>query len=101
MSQEERDQMRAKLDAFSQRLDACTRGFKEQGELPDVHRALTGRIEQRRDRMQDKLAAAEAGGATWDVLKIELERDFGAADEQLLLLTERLDAEQMTRRGRW
>lgn len=87
--------MRARLDEFSQRLDARTREFKETGELSDLHQSLLSQIQGRHDRMQARLASAEASGSAWDVIRIELERDFGSIYDDLLLLDDRLDASQM------
>jgi deoxyadenosine/deoxycytidine kinase len=97
MSEAERDQMRARLDEFSHRLDARTREFEQRGELSDLHRSLLGQIEGRHQRLQAKVAAAEAGGSTWDVVKAEFERDFSSVQDDLLLIDERLDADQMKR----
>ena len=95
MSEAERDRMRARLDEFSRRLDARTREFENRGEFSDLHRSLIGKIERRRERLRAKLASAEASGSTWEVVKVELERDFSSIDDDLLLLDERLDADQM------
>ena len=95
MSDAERDGMRARLDEFSRRLDARTREFEQRGELSDLHRSLLGQIEGRRQGLQAKLASAEASGSTWEVVKAEFERDFSSIHDDLLLLDERLDADQM------
>jgi hypothetical protein len=95
MSEAERDRMRARLDEFTQRLDACTREFKETGELSDLHQSLLRQIQGRHDRMQAKLAAVEAKGSAWDVIRNEFERDFRSIYDDLLLLDDRLDAGQM------
>jgi hypothetical protein len=95
MSEAERDRMRARLDEFSRRLDARTREFQDRGELSDVHQSLVSQIQGRRDRLQARLASAEASGSAWQVIKAECERDFAAIDDDLLLLNERLDAGQM------
>ncbi|SRR6266576_35901 len=97
MSEEDRDLIRTKLDEFSQRLDARTREFKERGEFPDVHRSLMTRIQQRRDRMLDRLASAEAKGTKWDIIKIELDRDFSSIFDDFMQLDEKLDADGMQR----
>jgi hypothetical protein len=95
MSEAERDRMRARLDEFSQRLDARTREFQERGELSDVHQALMSQIHERRARLQGRLASVEATGSAWDVIRVECERDFSSIHNDLLLLDERLDADQM------
>jgi hypothetical protein len=95
MSEAERDGMRAKLDELSQRLDARTREFRETGELSDLHQSLLRQIQARHDRMQAKLASAEAKGSAWDVIRVEIERDFRSIYDDLLLLDDHLDASQM------
>ena len=95
MSEAERDRMVIKLDEFSRRLDALTREFKERGELSDAHQSLISRIQGRRERVQGKLACAEASGSAWEIIKVELERDFDSIYDDLLRLNEELDADQM------
>jgi hypothetical protein len=99
MSDPERDQMRARLDDLSRRIDARTREFHERGEMSDLHRSLMRRIQERQDRMQSKLASAEAGGKGWDVIRTEFDRDFGSLYDDLLQLDETLDADA-SRSGR-
>jgi deoxyadenosine/deoxycytidine kinase len=95
MSEAERDQMRARLDEFSRRLDARTREFEQRGEFSDLHRSLLDQIEARRQGLQAKLASAEASGSTWEVVKDEFQRDFSSIHDDLLRIDERLDTEQM------
>ena len=95
MSEAERDRMRTKLDEFSRRLDALAREFKERGELSEAHESLISRIQGRRERVQDKLTRAEASGSAWEIIKVELERDFSSIYDDLLQLNEELDADQM------
>jgi hypothetical protein len=95
MSDAERDRMRARLDEFSQRLDARTREFRETGQLSDLHQSLLRQIQGRHDRMQARLASVEAKGSAWDVIRVEIERDFGSIYDDLLLLDDHLDVSQM------
>jgi hypothetical protein len=95
MSEAERDRMRARLEEFSRRLDARTREFHDQGEPSDAHQALMSEIRKRRDRLQARLASVEAKGSAWDVIRVEMERDFSSIHDDLLQLDERLDAGQM------
>jgi hypothetical protein len=95
MSEAERDRMRARLDEFSERLDARTREFKETGELSDLHESLLSQIQGRHDRMQARLASVEANGSAWDVIRVEFERDFRSIYDDLLLLDDHLDASQL------
>jgi hypothetical protein len=56
--------------------------------------ALIARINLHCDRMLKRLKAAEANGTTWDVLKVELKRDFGALVDQFSLADEVNDEQQ-------
>ena len=91
----ERDNLKAKLDEFSRRLDAHVRDLKEQGQFTEEHRRLIAEITQRHDQMQRKLALAEAKGTAWEVFKRETERDFSSLFDDLLQINERLDTDEM------
>lgn len=84
-----------KLDEYSKRLDAHMRDLKERGEFTEVHRNLIEEIKSRQDQMEKKVAVAEANGVTWDVIKSEVERDYDSIFDDLLQITERLDANEM------
>ena len=47
MSNEDHDELRDKLDAFSRRLDARAREFKERGEFSDLHEPFLESIRKR------------------------------------------------------
>lgn len=98
MSEPEHDRMQARLDAFGRLLDARTREFKETGEFSDQRQLLISQIRGSHDRMQARLASAKASGSSWDLIRVEFERDLGSIYDDLLLLNNRLDAEQMKQR---
>jgi hypothetical protein len=79
---------------FSRRLDHLTRENQQQGDSPALPQALIARINLHCDRMLKRLKAAEANGTTWDVLKVELRRDFGALVDQISLVDEVNDERQ-------
>ena len=76
MSKEDHDPLRDKFDAFSRRLDARVREFKERGEFSGMHEAFTESIRKRQVSIQEKLDSAIHKGATRDLIKYEIERDF-------------------------
>lgn len=95
MTEAERDNLTAKLDEFSKRLDAHVRDLKERGQFTEAHRNLIAEITQRHDQMQKKLALAEAKGTAWEVFKRETERDFSSLFDDLLQINEGLDTDEM------
>lgn len=99
MAEADREKFRASLDEFSRRLDAHLRDFKQQGEFTDARRTLAEQIQRRQDKIQEKLVAAEADGAPWDVIHSEMERDFDSLFDDLLQQTERLDDDEMQTKG--
>jgi hypothetical protein len=98
MSETEHDRMQARLEAFGRLLDARAREFKQTGEFSDQHELLISQIRGRYDLMQARLASAKASGSSWDLIRVEFERDLGSVYDDLLLLNNRLDAEQMKQR---
>jgi len=99
MSKEDHDPLRDKFDAFSRRLDARGREFKEQGEFSGMHEAFTESIRKRQVSIQEKLDSAIHNGATRDLVKYEIERDFTGLIEEFAQWEKRLDAETMKREG--
>jgi len=96
MSEVDRERMRAKLNEFTQLLETRTREFKERGDMSDEQHSLISTIKRRHDQMQDRLASAEASGTAWDVIKVEMERDFSSIYDSLA----QLDDDEMKRGGR-
>jgi len=95
MSDAERRKLVYKLDEFSRRLDAHVRDLTERGQITDAHRKIKEEMARRQDEMRRKIAAAQAEGTSWDLIKSEAERDFNSLFDALLDLNERLDADQM------
>jgi hypothetical protein len=69
MSKEDHDPLMDKLDAFSRRLDARVREFKERGQFSGMHEAFTEGIRKRQVSIQEKLDSAIRNGATRDLIK--------------------------------
>jgi hypothetical protein len=63
--------------------------------MSDLRQSLLSQIQRRHDRMQARLASAEAKGSAWEVIRVEFERDFRSIYDDLLLLDDHLDASQM------
>ena len=99
MSNQDHDELRDKFDAFSRRLDARAREFKERGEFSDLHEPFLESIRKRRASIKKKLDSAIQRGAKWDIIKYEAERDFNGLIEQFEQWEKQLDAESMKRAG--
>jgi hypothetical protein len=99
MSHEDRDPLRDKFDAFSRRLDARVREFKERGEFSDMQGAFLERIRKRQASIKEKLDSAIDNGATRDLIKYEAERDFNGLIEEFAKWEKQLDPETMKREG--
>jgi hypothetical protein len=99
MSKEDHDLLMDKFGAFSLRLDARVREFKERGQFSGMHEAFTERIRKRQVSIQEKLDSAIRNGATRDLIKYETERDFTGLIEEFVQWEKRLDAETMKREG--
>jgi hypothetical protein len=99
MSHEDRDPLRDKFDAFSRRLDARVREFKEGGEFSDIQGAFLESIRKRQASIKEKLDSAIRNGATRDLIKYEAERDFYGLIEEFAKWEKQLDAETMKSGG--
>ena len=99
MSNEDHDELRDKLDAFSRRLDARAREFKERGEFSDMHEPFLESIRKRQASIKKKLDSAIQHGAKRDLIKYEAERDFNGLIEEVLRWEKQLDADSMKREG--
>jgi hypothetical protein len=99
MSNEDHDPLRDKLDAFSRRLDARVREFKERGEFSGMHEEFAQSIRKRQASIKEKLDSAIHNGATCDIIKYETERDFNGLIEEFLQWDKQLDAETMKLEG--
>ena len=73
--------MKAKLDAFSNRLVAKIRRFQEHVDFSDAQASLTEGMRQRHAMIAERLNSAMIKGATWDIVKNEFMRDFNALIE--------------------
>ena len=60
MRHEDRDPLRDRFDAFSRRLDARVREFKERGEFSDMQSAFLESIRKRQASIKEKLDSALA-----------------------------------------
>ena len=99
MRDEDHDELRSKLDAFSRRLDARAREFKERGEFSDIHEPFLESIRERQASIKKKLDSAIQHSAKRDLIKYEAERDFNGLIEEFLQWEKQLDAESMKREG--
>ena len=98
MDDPDRQSLLRKIDDFSERLDTRVRDMAQRGEFSDVHRSLSDRIRERRDRLQKKIQCAEKSNANGELVMLELERDFRAIFDDWELMVEERDADEMKSR---
>ena len=90
---EEADALRARLDAFSHRLDAKTCEFKATGKLgrEDAIESLRNRHQA----MKTKWDRAIRSGSVSDLLKLEFERNFEGLVDEFSRMEKEFDAAGM------
>jgi hypothetical protein len=93
------DALKDRLDALSGRIEASMRRFTERGELPPAIQTDLGGFRTRSVTIAQKINDAISKGDTWDIMRYELERDFSSLSQDFEQFEERLDAEEMRRRG--
>jgi hypothetical protein len=90
-------------DALRDRLDDLTRArtgeLTERGELTANVRTDFDGFRRRSACINQKISDAISEGKTLDIIRYELERDFSSLSEDFEEVMERLDAEEMRRRG--
>jgi len=91
---EEVDTLRARLDAFSRRLDAKIREFKATGELESNETIEI--LRKRQLALKEKLDRAIRAGAVSDMLKLERKRDFEGLLGELRRMEKEFDAATVT-----
>jgi hypothetical protein len=95
MANEADNALNDKLAAFSRRLDARVREFKERGEFSDIHEAFAETLKKRQEFVKERLDSAIHSGTTGGILKYEIERDFNGLPEDFAQWEKQLDAETM------
>ena len=85
------DTLRARLDAFSRRLDAKVHDFKTTGRLI-AESEETENIRKRHEAMKIELDRAIHAGAVPDILRLEFERDLDGLLGEFLRLEKEFDA---------
>lgn len=92
------DVLQDRLEALSGRIEASKRKFTEQGELTTNIDANLDGFHRRLAAISQKVNDAISKGDTGDIIRYELERDFGSLSEDFEQFEQRLDAEAMRRR---
>ncbi len=93
MANKEPDALRKKFNAFSRRLDAKIKAFKERGALSAGHEATSARLCKRTASIEKKLRAAIDKSRELDILKYEFERDLNNLAEDFEQFVRRIDVE--------
>ncbi len=89
------DTLKKQFDAFSLRLAARSREFKQGGAFATTHGAFTERLLLGHAAIESRLEDAAHRGAIWESTKAELERDINALIGDFGHLEEWLDAQAM------
>jgi hypothetical protein len=76
MASNDSEALRSRFDAFSRRLDARIKEFRERGELSTDQTAASGRLRERGEAIGKKLKVAIEKKDEADILKYEFERDL-------------------------
>jgi hypothetical protein len=93
------DVLKERPDSLSRRIEAGRRRFIERGELtPTIQTDIEG-FYRRSAAISANISDAISKGDTWDLIRYELERDFSSLSQDFEQFEERLDAEEMKRRG--
>ena len=87
---EEADALKAKLDAFSRRLDDRIHEFRTTGEIKKEEAMRS--LRKRHETMKVRLDRAIRAGVVSDILKLEIERDFASLLDDIGLLENEFDA---------
>ncbi len=95
MSKKDRDALGKKFDAFSRRLDAKTKEFKQRGELSAGNKATSERLRKRMASVRQKLQSAIDKGREWEILGYEFERDLNDLAEDFERFVRRIDVVAM------
>lgn len=95
MISSDHDVLRDRLDAFSRRLETRVHEFKERGAFSDAEEASAEGMRKRHAALKQKLDSAISKGATREVVKYEVERDFNSLFDDFALMERRLEAEAM------
>lgn len=88
---EKTESLRARLDAFSRRLDEKTHAFKTTGELIDKQTS----VRKRSEHIKAKLDRAIHAGDVPEVLRLELEQDFHGLLSDFSRIEKEFDAAAM------
>jgi hypothetical protein len=98
MTTQDYDALKKQFDAFSLRLDARAREFKECGAFATTHAAFVERLLKGHAAVQARLESAVHRGEAWESTRAEMHRDINALVGDFGHLEELFDAQMMNQR---
>jgi hypothetical protein len=93
MTRDDISELRAKLDAFSDKLARKREEYARNGQFGDVHKELWQRIEAAHGMLHHRAASAAVREKLWSTVENQLARDFEAVSEDFERSLERIDQE--------
>ena len=97
MTAQDYEALKREFAAFSQRLDARAREFKDGGAFATTHAAFVERLHKGHAAVQERLESAVRSGNEWEAAKVEVRRDINALVADFGHLEELFDAQMMKR----
>lgn len=84
-----------RIEDVGRQAHARLNQFHDHGEFSDTHREFLEKLKRQRQEIEAKIDAALKKGMSWEVIKLEFQRDFTGMMAELLLWEERLAASTM------
>ena len=97
MTTEDYEALKKEFAAFSKRLDARAREFKDNGAFATTHAAYVERVHKGHAAVEARLSSAVHRRDEWEATKAEVRRDINALVGDFAHLEELLDAQMMKR----
>src|SRR3954468_5675203 len=95
MTAHESETFLRQVEELGRRAHARLNQFHEQGEFSDTHKEFLKKLKRQQEEIETRIDAALKKGMSWEVIKLEFQRDFTGMMAELLLWEERLDASTM------
>jgi hypothetical protein len=83
------------VEDLGRRAHARLNQFQKQGEFSDTHKEFLKKLKRQQEEIEVKIDAALKKGMSWEVIKLEFQRDFTGMMAELQLWEERLAASTM------
>lgn len=93
MPDDNRTALDDRLASLSRRIAERVRQLKEHGRFTDEFERVAGDIQARQKRLNDRVSAAIDSGKSWDLIKAELERDYGSLSDNVKTFEQQIEAD--------